>query len=194
MKQQWMTGTILMLAATTGLAADATVRYDAADDRDRTVVVERDTNRDWMGYKANELDFSFFGTGTVGKKTLHAPSTRRIERDGKLGLGAGISYFFCRYVGVEGYAYSESTADYFVDDVGGNLIGRFPIGHSGVALYGFGGGSRQFDPVIQWTLDAGGGIEWRFSKHVGIFTDARYVWADETKNYALGRLGVRVGF
>jgi hypothetical protein len=37
-------------------------------------------------------------------------------------------------------------------------------------------------------------VEWRFARHVGLFLDARYVWADETKDYGLGRLGIKVGF
>jgi hypothetical protein len=63
-----------------------------------------------------------------------------------------------------------------------------------VAPYAFGGAGRQFDPVIQWTWDAGGGIEWRFTPHAGIFLDARYVWCDDTEDYGLARLGVKFGF
>ncbi len=179
-----------MVAAATMLAQDTSVRYDD----DRTMVADRTWNRNWVGYEANELSFGFFGTGTVGEDTLEDQSSVKIERDGDLGLGASISYFFHRNVGIEAYGYSESTSEHFVDHVGGNLIVRFPLGSSGVALYGLGGGGRQFDPVIQWTLDAGGGIEWRFTPHVGIFADARYVWADKTEDYGLGRLGIKFGF
>lgn len=186
-------GMACVLATTIGRAAENTVRYDS--DREPTVVVDRKDDRSWMGYKANELNFLVFGTGTVGRDTLLHPSRKRIERDGQLGAGLGSSYFFHRYVGIEGYAYSESTGgDHFVDDIGGNLIFRLPIGHSGVAPYAFGGGLRQLDPIIQWTLDAGGGVEWRFARHVGIFVDGRYVWADKTKDYGLGRLGLKFGF
>jgi hypothetical protein len=193
MKAKWLGlgGTLCILATTTVLAADdAVVRYDS----DRTVVAERNINRNWVGYEANELSFGIFGTGTVGEDTLDDPNVERIERDGELGVGGSISYFFHRHVGIEGYAYTESTGDSFIDNVGGDLIVRFPLGGSGVALYGLGGGARQFDPVIQWTLDAGGGIEWRFLPHAGIFVDARYVWADKTKDYGLGRLGMKFGF
>ena len=169
------------------------MRYDT----DRTLVAHADDDHDhsWKDYKAHELNFSFYGTGTVGKKTLLNLSGDKVERDGKLGLGTALSYFFCRYAGIEGYAYSESTGgDHFVDNVGGDLIARWPIGHSGFAPYVFGGGARQLDPVIQWTWDAGGGLEWRFAPHVGIFADARFVWADDTKDYGLGRLGIKFGF
>jgi hypothetical protein len=191
MKRLLMTGMVCTFATALAFAADTTVRYDT--DTDRTLVVDR-TERNWCGYNANEVLFDVFGTGTVGEKTLRSPSVNRIERNGRLGMGAGVSYFFHRNIGISGYAYSESTHNHFVDNVGGDLIGRFPIGNSGVAPYIFGGGGRQFDPVIQWTWDAGGGIEWRFAPHVGVFVDARYVWADDTKDYGLGRLGLRFGF
>jgi hypothetical protein len=187
-------GLICVFVAATAWAADPTVRYDTDYTTDRTVVVEHDTGRDWVSYKANEVNFSFFGSGTVGEKTIRHLSTRGIQRNGRLGAGAGLSYFFCRYVGVEAYAYTENTDHNFVDNVGGDLIARLPIGNSGVAPYIFGGGGRQLDPLYQWTWDAGAGIEWRFVPHVGIFLDGRYVWADKTKDYGLGRVGLRVGF
>ena len=194
MKRIFMTGAVGVLAASAMLAADRTVRYDSTGDYDRTVVVERETTRNWVGYEANELSFSVFGTGTVGERTLRHPSEERIERDGKLGLGTGLSYFFHRNLGIEAYTYTESTHHNWFDNVGGDLIARFPILESGVAPYVFGGGGRQLDPLYQWYWDAGGGIEWRFAPHVGMFVDARYVWADKTKDYGLGRLGLKFGF
>jgi hypothetical protein len=193
MKRILMMGVACLVTTIVAQGAETTVRYDS--DQDRTMVVDYDDDRNWVGYKANELNFLFFGTGTVGEDTLDNPSRKRIERDGQLGAGAGISYFFHQFVGIEGYAYSESTGGrHFVDIIGGDLILRLPIAESGVAPYVFAGGARQLDPVIQWTLDAGGGVEWRFARHVGLFVDARYVWADETKDYGLGRLGIKVGF
>lgn len=180
------------LAAATAMAQDTTVRYDADNDRTRTAWV--DTDSDWRQYKANELNFSLFGTGTVGKRTLRHPSANRFERDGRLGAGGGIQYFFHRNLGIEAEAYSENTAHHLVDYVNGNLIARFPLGSSGVAPYIFGGGGRQLDPIYQWHWDAGGGLEWRFSPHVGVFLDGRYVWTDETRDYGLGRGGLRIGF
>jgi len=194
MKRLLMTGLVCGLTGFSFADDSTSVRYDTATG-DRVLVAHEDTDRDWMSYKANEVNLSIFGSGTLGETTLRDPSSKKIRRNGKLGAGAGLSYFFCRYVGVEGYAYSESTGGrHFVDNVGGDLVGRLPIGNSGVAPYIFAGGARQLDPLIQWTLDAGGGVEWRFAPHVGVFVDARYVWADETKDYGLGRLGLKVGF
>jgi len=186
-----MAGTICTLA-TAGFAAEATVRYD--DPNDRARVVEDTGDRNWMAYNAHEVEFLFFGTGTVGDDTLREISSDKIERDGELGAGLGLAYYFHRNIGIEGYAYSEDTKGHFVDQVGGDLIARFPIAQSGFAPYILGGAGRQFDPVIQWVWDAGGGIQWRFIEHVAIFADARYVWCDDTKDYGLGRLGIKFGF
>jgi hypothetical protein len=179
-----------ILSTAAAFSADNSVRYDA----DRTVVVDHDDGEAWVGYVANEINFSFFGTGTVGKRTLDRISGDKIERDGKLGAGTALSYFFHRNIGIEGYVYSESTGEHFIDNVGGDLVGRFPIGRSGFAPYIFGGAGRQFDPVIQWVWDAGAGLEWRLAPHVGIFLDGRFVWCDDTKDYGLGRIGIKFGF
>ncbi len=193
MKRLWMTGTVCLITTIAAFADDTSVRYDA--DRDRTLVVHENDARDWRGYHANELSFSFFGTGTVGENTIKNPSSRRIDRDGQLGAGAGISYFFHRYVGVEGYGFSESTGGrHWLDYLGANIIGRFPIAETGLAPYIFAGAARQIDPIAQWGLNAGGGLEWRFARHVGVFVDGRYVWADKTKDYGIGRLGIKFGF
>lgn len=181
-----------MLAALAAMAQEASVRYDTDNDRSRTAWV--DTTSDWRAFKGNELNFNIFGTGTVGERTLDHASLNRFKRDGRLGAGGGIQYFFHRNLGVDVEAYTENTDHNFIDYVNGNLIARFPLGKSGVAPYILGGGGRQLDPIYQWHWDAGGGIEWRFAPHIGIFVDARYVWPDETEDYGMGRGGLRFGF
>lgn len=194
---RWNMGKAVAAAAlglTIAANAQTTVRYDRDSDADTERVRLVDRDQDWCQYHANELSFDVFGTGTVGKKTLRSPSTRRIERDGVLGLGFGMEYFFHRNFGIEAEAYTESMHHNWVDNINANFVARLPLGKSGVAPYVFAGGGRQLDPVYQWQLDAGGGLEWRFTSNAGVFVDARYVWADETKNYGLGRLGLRFGF
>ena len=75
-----------------------------------------------------------------------------------------------------------------------NLIARLPILDTGVAPYIFGGGGYQFDEVAQKFAQGGAGLEFRFARHVGFFVDARYVFADRTQNYGLGRAGLRLNF
>jgi hypothetical protein len=74
------------------------------------------------------------------------------------------------------------------------LILRLPLGQSGFAPYIFGGGGHQFDAVKLWFGQAGAGMEYRFTRHVGVFLDARTVWPNETKFYGVARAGMRFSF
>ena len=149
----------------------------------------------WRNYTANELNFEFFGMGTLGRSSLSDIAPDDIERDGNFGPGLGLSFFPHRCFGFQGEAYSDSSrGEHYVDAIGGHFVGRLPVGDGGVAPYILGGIGRQFDPGIQWTWDAGVGVEWRFLRHLGVFTDARFVWADKSREYGLARLGFKFGF
>jgi len=145
-------------------------------------------------YRAQELSIDLFGSGSVGQQTIDHITGNKIEHNGRLGAGAGLNYFFCRYIGIGGDAYTESTAHNFIDSASGNLIGRLPIGDTGIAPYIFGGAGHQFDQVEQTFGQAGGGVEFRFTHNFGFFVDARYVFADKTDNYGVGRAGLRLSF
>jgi len=145
-------------------------------------------------YRANELSLEAFGGGTVNQYTIDHPSGDRVRHNGRLGAGAGGSYFFSEHFGIEGEAFTQNTAGHFVDQAGGSFVVRFPIADSGLAPYVFGGGGHLFDPLPGTFGHAGGGIEFRFNPHFGIFTDARYVFTDRIHNYGEGRAGVRFVF
>lgn len=106
----------------------------------------------------------------------------------------GVGYFFTRNFGVGADAYTENAGHSFVDSASGNLLVRFPLGESGFSPYLLGGGGRQFDPIELWFGQAGAGLEYRFCRNAGLFTDGRYVLTDGTPNYGLFRLGVRLAF
>jgi hypothetical protein len=169
-------GTILLLAAGSAWGADG-MRYDQND-----------------RYRANEVSLDLFGTASIGQTSIDHLSGNSISHDTRLGAGAGLNYFFSRNIGIGGEAYTENTHHNFIDNASGSLIARFPLGTSGVAPYVFGGGGRQFDPIYLWFAHLGAGLEYRFTPRVGAFLDARYVFTDETKNYGLGRAGVRLAF
>ena len=145
-------------------------------------------------YRANELSLDAFGSASIGQTTINHLSGERISHDARLGIGGGLNYFLTRNIGIGGEAYTENAHHNFIDNVSGSLIGRFPLGNSGVAPYVFGGGGRQLDPIYLWYLHAGAGLEYRFTPHVGAFLDARYVFTDGTRNYGLGRAGLRFAF
>ena len=81
-----------------------------------------------------------------------------------------------------------------MDNTSANLIIRFPFDAVRLAPYAFGGAGYQFDPSGLWFGQAGGGLDFRFSKKLGLFVDARYVFTDGTQNFGVGRLGLRFGF
>lgn len=145
-------------------------------------------------YQANEFNVDLFASGSVGQTTLENISGENIKHDGRLGAGAGLSYFFTRNFGVGVDAYTENAGHSFVDSASANLLLRFPLGKSGFAPYVLGGGGRQFDPIELWYGQAGAGIEYRFTHRAGLFADGRYVFTDGTPNYGLFRLGVRLAF
>lgn len=176
----------------TGIAAGALLGATQAladDYRDNTY---RDHTSDL--FRENELTLDLFGSLSVSDDTIDNISGDRIENDGRLGAGAGLNYFVTRNLGVGVDAYTENTQHSFVDSAAANLILRFPIGESGFAPYVFAGGVRQFDRVRQWGVDAGGGLEFRFDRQFSLFADARYVFADKTDDYGVGRAGVRISF
>jgi hypothetical protein len=172
-------GTILMLAATSVLGQD-----------------NANNNQSLQGdlYRAYELSVDGFGTASAGKYTINHPSNARVRHDVRLGAGAGMNYFFTRNIGIGAEAYSENTTGTFIDSASANLTLRLPLGQSGFAPYAFGGGGRHFDALKEWFAQAGGGIEYRFNPHVGIFIDARAVLPNEARYYGVARLGMRFAF
>ena len=153
-------------------------------------VMDKATER----YQAHEFNVDAFGSGSIGQTTLEHLSGSRIRDNGRLGAGVGVSYFFTRHVGVGVDAYSEDTNRSFVDSASVNLLVRFPLGNCGLSPYVLGGGGRQFDPTELWFAQFGAGLEYRFCRNVGVFTDGRFVVTDGTPNYGLFRLGMRFAF
>lgn len=145
-------------------------------------------------FPANKATLDLFGSVSIGQETINRLSSERVEHDGRLGLGFGGNYFFTTYLGLGADTYVENTGHSFFDNVSGNLILRWPFEAIRLAPYAYGGAGYQFDPSGLWFGQAGGGLEYRFTRVFGIFADARYVFTDGTKNFGMGRLGVRLGF
>jgi hypothetical protein len=163
-------GTILMLAARPALAEENEL------------------------YRAKELSVDLFGSGSVSKYTVDHVSRARVQQNTRLGVGAGVNYFFTQNMGISADAYAEDTNGSWIDSTSVSFTYRFPLGQGGFAPYAFGGGGRNFENVRNWFAQVGVGIEYRFTPHVGMFLDARGVVPDETKYYTVGRIGVRFAF
>jgi hypothetical protein len=170
--------------------AASPARADHTNDYDHPYAHDR---ADWL-FHPNEFTLDLFGSVSIGQETINHISKERVEDNGRLGLGLGGNYFFHRNIGIGADAYTENTQHSFVDNTSGNLIVRFPFDRAHLAPYVFGGAGYQFDPEGLWFGQAGGGLEVRFTRTIGLFTDARYVFTDGTQNFGVGRLGLRLGF
>lgn len=163
-------GTILMLAARPALAEENEL------------------------YRANELSVDVFGSASLQRHTIDNISRARVQQNTRLGLGAGVNYFFTRNMGISADAYAEDTHGSVIDSTSVSFTYRFPLGQGGFAPYAFGGGGRHFEDVQTWFAQVGVGVEYRFTPQVGMFLDARGVVPNETKYYTVGRIGVRFAF
>jgi hypothetical protein len=171
--------TLLIIGATAFLAASAFAQQ-------RTYWTER-FSYDREGatlFFPNEFQLDLFGT--YADRDLFGNDADNF------GGGIGLNYFLTRYVGVMADSYIEEwKAPYRIN---GSLVLRLPIDQIGAAPYVFGGGGRQYKYVPQWTTHVGGGLEIRLNPHTGIFADGRRVFAEETKDTALVRFGLRMAF
>lgn len=178
MKNKMLIGSaLLMLAAKPAMGADTTSSSDAFD-----------------LYPANQLSLDAFGSVSEGKYTIEHISGQRVQNGARGGVGAGVDYFITRYIGIGADAYSENTSGPFIDSTSGSVILRVPLGQSGFAPYAFGGGGYEFDSLKAGFIQAGGGMEFRFTPHIGLFADARYVLPNKTSYYGVGRAGLRIAF
>jgi hypothetical protein len=179
MKNKILIGSaLLMLAAKPALGADTT--SSSSDTFDL--------------YPANQLSLDGFGTISEGEHTIEHITSQNVKHGARGGVGAGVNYFITRYIGIGADAYSENTSGPFVDNASGNLILRVPLGESGFAPYVYGGGGYQFDSLKAGFIQAGAGMEFRFTPHIGLFTDARFVLPNKSSFFGVGRAGLRIAF
>ncbi|CAN5461568.1 hypothetical protein BH23VER1_BH23VER1_34440 [soil metagenome] len=131
-----------------------------------------------------ELALDLFGVGVFGDGS---------EIDDAIGGGLGLTTFVNPYIGFSAsiFWWDNHSA---IHNVTGSVIVRAPITEACLAPYVFGGVGGYFDAVNQVTWHAGGGIEFKLpdANCLGIFADGAYHWADETDNYTVARLGVRI--
>jgi opacity protein-like surface antigen len=186
--------TAVAIATATSLRADDSMsNNDSLSSKDQGPHYEQTET-----YRANELSVDAFGTAAQGEYTIEhlaSMSANSIRQNTKWGAGAGLNYFATHYLGIgaEGY-WQNNHGGTFVNSASGNLMLRLPLGESGLAPYILGGGGHQFDGGKYWFGQAGGGLEYRFWAHLGIFVDARAVWLNETKSYGVARAGLRFSF
>ena len=168
-------------------------------------------------FGANEFSIGLFGaydwTRNYNERAI-----------GNHAWGGGIDgqYFLTRYLGfsVDGNFFNEMPGDFFGSTVTGNLVLRYPLDlkYPGfhLAPYVFGGVGGVFNSNNFLTRvatfghaedlnrrntndevlgDAGAGLEYRFTRHIGVFSDFRYNFVNESRNnFMTTRFGLRFAF
>jgi hypothetical protein len=165
-------------------------------------------------FRANEFSVGLF----AAYDWTHNDNVRAIENHA-WGGGIDSQYFPLRYVGfaVEGNLFNEIPGDFFGSTVTGNVTLRYPLDVRfpgfPLAPYIFGGVGGVFNSNNSFTRvatfghaqtlnrrhtdnealgDGGAGLEYRFTPHIGLFSDARSNLVDESKNnFLTTRIGLR---
>jgi hypothetical protein len=186
---------VLVLLTVTGMTCSAYAQNptDTTPQEAQTTPQPAPEDR-WNMYHAGEFSIDGYGVGALHEHDFDNGVLAR--HDLRWGGGAGINFFFTKYIGVGGdaYAIGQSHTHSFVDTTTGNLIFRVPILNTGIAPYIFGGAGYQFQGIDQIVGGGGVGVEFRLVPHFSIFADARYLAAVKTEDYGLGRAGVRISF
>ena len=112
------------------------------------------------------------------------------------GGGLGVNYFFTKFIGigVEQDLLGRGSQTEWATI--GNLFLRYPICSLNLAPYGLvGGGAAYGTGKGHGFGHVGGGLEYRVTDNIGLFSDARYVYSSvDPKNALLGRAGLRFAF
>jgi hypothetical protein len=130
-------------------------------------------------YNAKESSFDLFGSYVAAEHGVSHVLETSI-RDGSFGGGIGMNYFASQKLGFGMDAVMSANGGSFIDSTSMSLLGRLPLGQSGVAPYLLAGGGRAYEPSVQWIGQAGVGLELRTEKTLGLFVDGRYVWGEHS--------------
>jgi hypothetical protein len=113
------------------------------------------------------------------------------------GGGAGINYFFLKYVGIGVEQTLVGREDVAEWGTFGNVFLRYPICSWNLSPYvvaGLGALYGQTTAILAGTV--GGGLEYRFTDNIGIFADARWLYNSGVTDSGavVARTGVRLAF
>lgn len=139
-------------------------------------------------FRANEIQVDAFAAG--GWYNQGRPGW---------GGGLGVNYFFTKFIGlgveqdVLGHQGENSVRWATV----GNLYLRYPICSWNLAPYAMVGGGASYGEGLKGHGfgHVGGGLEYRVTDNIGLFSDARWIYSsEEPKSGVLGRAGLRFAF
>ncbi len=124
------------------------------------------------------------------------------ESDGFLpgwGGGVGVNYFFTKFfgVGVEQDVFGKKGGSLAHWGTSAHLFARYPIESLRLAPYALVGGGACYAAGLtgHGSGDVGGGLEYRFTRNVGLFGEARYFYSSELpRDSVIYRTGFRFAF
>jgi hypothetical protein len=183
--------TLIVLGPLVGWSDTGTYqrRTTSTDNTHATTTNKKYTFEDKTYFSEHEFSVDAFGLYAF------ADGTGRLDDD--WGGGIGVNYFFTKHLGLglDGYWWDgDSVSNETVSSFSGSIILRWPFESAHIAPYVFGGGGGHFSGVDQASLHGGGGIEYRFTPHLGTFVDGRYVFTEDTNDFAMIRFGARFVF
>ena len=108
------------------------------------------------------------------------------------GVGAAVTYYVTKNVGVGGSTYWTDFSGAFIDNLNAEGYFRIPIGNK-VSPYAVGSVGYAFESS-EWTTSIGGGVDFRFLKRISAFSDLQWRIAQDTRDGAFLRLGARIAF
>jgi len=210
MKKYIITGIMAAIAATSALAGTAVSK--------NVVAVE-----DPCLFRDQEFQIDAFGLGYFNQGgnnfTFNGQNAPGVGGRPMWGGGLGLNYFFARYfgVGIEQDLFGRNSGQNDYSDAGatrwatlGNLYVRYPICSWNLAPYLMVGGGAIYGNTPKMTTPVGtykiagqgvghvgGGLEYRVTETIGLFSDARYMFSGVTglpNNNLMWRYGLRFAF
>lgn len=157
-------------------------------------------------FRAHEWNLDVFAAYGFSKS-----SSDRVFEDPEWGGGLAVGYYFNHYIGVSLEGFLMDTEADATGAVSLNLVARYPMQDRCIAPYLFAGGGLLFNannPHFEGDSDdrqnvddglfeghIGIGVEYRVRPNIGLFTDIRYTFVEESDtNFGLVRLGLRFVF
>jgi hypothetical protein len=148
-------------------------------------------------YYAGEMTFDFISVYVDPQLSETKADDYAIDEDTlAAGFGGGVaaSYFYTENFGIAIRAYWWDTAT-VLTSLTGSAVYRYPINQSGFAPYAFVGGGGHFDSEESFgSVHAGIGLEYRLTDRVGLIADYTYTWGENTIDWSLYTLGLRLQF
>jgi hypothetical protein len=135
-----------------------------------------------------------FAAGTQGFSLYGAYFTESDLDDSAFGAGASYSLYPDEFYGFEVDA-TWGFADSTIHTLNASFILRYPIKEFCIAPYALIGAGIHTNGVKEGVWHIGVGLDMRLTQDcLGIFADARYIFAEEIGDHALIRAGMRMNF